>query len=1075
MKSLCAFFALSLLHLNLIAKERPNILVIMADDMGYSDLGCYGSAIDTPQLDRFASEGTRLSNFRVNPMCVVTRTSLLTGHEHSQSDNYHRSLPLPKALSAAGYFTSISGKWHQPQHPMDHGFDEFYGFLGGAINNFTGSDAIVRQRKPESIPQDWFATDAFTSHAIASMEKALAAEKPFFTYLAFNAPHTPLNVPKPLVEKYRGRFDEGWDVLRKKRMERLRKTGLIDDRYQDSPHMTDVRRWEELPEATRKNEALRMQSYAAVIDNLDTNVGRVLRFLDEKKIADNTLVIFLSDNGGDYGNGNIATDQLIRPWQRNVVPYMANGWSYLKCTPFRYYKSTAYEGGVRVPFIMRWPDGLKHKANSIAHHQTHVSDLYPTFLELAETSYHPSDGQAPLMGKSLAPLLKNPDLPIKETNHPVVWAFNDTSRGYLDYPWKIVSVNEGPWSLYNLQDDPCEIKDLVTTKRGRLKNLADRWLNFAENQTTMPPLWRRPLKTEQHGWGYHRFTLISPFVTSTPLCSQSDVPLKTPLSLTFAEKINFEETKGKTIRLYKTSDPTTPIWTADPEPGSKGDGTHTVTFDDLPTLEPDTHYFLLSDRGWLRFHDNPIPAFNDGAYWFRFRTVANAATTRTDEHPNVILIYTDDHGWPDLGPAGIYPDLKTPHLDALARSGIHVTNGYSSAPQCVPSRAGLLAGRYQNRFGVDGNGDDLSGFDAEVTVPERLQKAGYVTAQVGKWHLGAPGKIGSHGFDYFYNKNRNAACIGNFDLDGNTFPPRPIKHTTYHLEDCSNAALTFIRKHKNDPFFLYLAYRAPHVPLDAPQELLERFPGDMPERRRQALAMISSMDDGVGAIVSELKKLKLTKDTLIFYIGDNGAPLKIHKIDAPGGGPGWDGSLNKPMNGEKGMLTEGGMRVPFVVSWPGTLPANTTYNHPLIALDATTTAAHLAEVKTSDLDGINLLPHLKENSAPKRALTWRWIAQAAIREGKWKLLTAGTRSYLFDLDDDPGELKNLSSEHPEIEKDLLQKLTTWSKNLQPAGLHTKPLPPGTQTFYDFYLDGKKIAKPGQGKRPNPNRRAPKSK
>ena len=1064
---LIAITSLSILN----AKDsRPNILVIMADDLGYSDLGCYGSAIDTPQLDQLSTQGTRLSNFRVNPMCVVTRTSLLTGHEHSQSDNYRRSLPLSKALSDAGYFTSISGKWHQPKHPMDHGFDEFYGFLGGLINNFTGSNAIVRQRKPEAVPADWFATDAFTSHAIESMEKALAADKPFFTYLAFNAPHTPLNVPKPLVDQYNGRFDEGWDVLRKKRIERLREGGLIDDRYQDSPHMEDVRRWEELPEATRKNEILRMQSYAAVVDNLDTNVGRVLRFLDEKKIADNTLVIFLSDNGGDYGNGNIATDLKIKPWERNVVPYMANGWAYLKCAPFRYYKSTAYEGGVRVPFIMRWPAGLKHQANSIAHHQTHVSDLYPTFLELAGTSYEPKGEQVPLMGRSLVPLLKNPELPLEDTNHPVVWAFNDTSRGYLDFPWKIVSVNEGPWSLYNLQEDPCEITDLATTKRGRAKSLADRWLDFATNETTMPPLWRRPLKKEQHGWGYHRLTIISPFDTSTPLCSQSDVSLNTPLSLTFTQKVSFQNTQGKTIRLYKTSDPSTPIWSADPEPGIKGDGTDTVTFNNLPKLEQDSHYFLLSDQGWIKCGGKPVPAFNDGAFWFRFRTVANSSTTKTDKRPNIILIYTDDHGWPDIGPAGIYSDLKTPHLDALARSGVHVTNGYSTAPQCIPSRAGLLAGRYQNRFGVEGNGDALTGFDSEDTVPERLRKSGYVTAQIGKWHLGAPDQIGSHGFNYFYNKNRNAACIGNFDLEGNTFPPRLIKHTTYHLEDCSNAALAFIRKHKDDPFFLYLAYRAPHVPLDAPKALLDRFPGKMPERRRQALAMISSMDDGVGAIVAELKKLNLTEDTLIFYIGDNGAPLKIHKIDAPGGGPGWDGSLNKPMNGEKGMLSEGGMRVPFLVSWPGTLSADTTYNHPLIALDATATAAHLAGVKTDDLDGLNLLPHIKENSAPKRFLTWRWIAQAAIREGKWKLLTAGDRSYLFDLESDPGELKNIQTDNPEIARDLLQKLTSWSSDLKPAGLHTETLSPTAQNYYDFYLDGKNVTKPANAGKPRLNRR-----
>jgi arylsulfatase A-like enzyme len=422
--------------------------------------------------------------------------------------------------------------------------------------------------------------------------------------------------------------------------------------------------------------------------------------------------------------------------------------------------------------------------------------------------------------------------------------------------------------------------------------------------------------------------------------------------------------------------------------------------------------------------------------------------------PNIILIYTDDHGWPDIGPASIYDDLKTPHLDALAASGIHATNGYSSAPQCVPSRAGLMVGKYQNRFGIESIGMAMDGFNAELTIAERLKKLGYTPAQSGKWHLGPGTAIDQHGFDYFYNKNRNAPGPANFDADGNKVPTHLRPQTKYHLDDCSDAALTFIRKEQDKPFFLYLAYRAPHVPLDAPKEHLDRFPGKMPERRRQALAMIASMDDGVGAIVAELKKLKLTEKTLIFYIGDNGAPLKIHKLDAPGGGPGWDGSLNKPMNGEKGMLAEGGIRVPFLISWPGTIPAGKPYDHPLIALDATTTALDLAGVDIDDLDGINIIPHLQKNTAPDRTLYWRWIAQAAIRKGNWKFLIGGQRQYLFDLEKDPGELNNLLAEHPDLAKELHQQLSTWSNDLQPAGLTTGAMSETWENYFDFYLDGK---------------------
>lgn len=449
-----------------------------------------------------------------------------------------------------------------------------------------------------------------------------------------------------------------------------------------------------------------------------------------------------------------------------------------------------------------------------------------------------------------------------------------------------------------------------------------------------------------------------------------------------------------------------------------------------------------------------------------FASLSLILTTRADQRPNIIFIYTDDHGWPDIGPAGIYKDLKTPHLDRLAASGIRASNGYSTAPQCVPSRAGFLTGKYQNRFGVEANGRPLDGFDDEQTVAERLKQAGYTTAQIGKWHLGPGNAIDQHGFDYFYNKNRNAPAPANFNRDGQKISTGLLPHTSYHLDDCTSMAVTFIRKHQDDPFFLYLAYRAPHVPLDAPEKYLDRFPGEMPERRRQALAMIAAMDDGVGAIVSELKDLDLTKKTLIFYIGDNGAPLKIHKIDAPGGGPGWDGSLNEPMNGEKGMLTEGGIRVPFLISWPGTLPSGAQYDSPIIAIDATATALHLAGINEDSLDGINLIPHLKNNTAPDRTLYWRWISQAAVREGRWKFLQGGSRHYLFDLESDPGERNNLASEKPELASKLHRKLVTWANDLQPAGLQTDEMAETWKRYFDHYLDGKKSSKPSTNRSKN---------
>ena len=429
-----------------------------------------------------------------------------------------------------------------------------------------------------------------------------------------------------------------------------------------------------------------------------------------------------------------------------------------------------------------------------------------------------------------------------------------------------------------------------------------------------------------------------------------------------------------------------------------------------------------------------------------------------DDRPNIIVFYTDDHGHADLSCQGVLDDIKTPNVDALAKSGVLARHGYSTAPQCVPSRAGLMVGKFQSKFGVEANGKTLEGFDRELTIAERLQKHGYMTAQFGKWHLGPGPQITDHGFKHVFSQNAQRPFSANITLQGKDRKMGNLPPATYHVDGCSQAAASLIARYKNDPFFLYVAYRAPHVPLDAPQRYLDRFPGKMPERRRQALAMLAAVDDGVGLIAETLAKHGLTEKTLIFYIGDNGAPLKIHKLDAPGGGPGWDGSLNDPLNGEKGMLAEGGMHVPFVVSWPGTIPAGQIYDYPISALDVAATAAALARIETlpDDLDGVNLIPYLSGNNseAPHEALMWRWVAQSAIREGNWKLLRGGDREYLYNLDADIEEKHNVAAKHPEIASRLRARLTTWSETLDPPGLATGGMAQAWSDYFDFYLEGK---------------------
>ena len=439
--------------------------------------------------------------------------------------------------------------------------------------------------------------------------------------------------------------------------------------------------------------------------------------------------------------------------------------------------------------------------------------------------------------------------------------------------------------------------------------------------------------------------------------------------------------------------------------------------------------------------------------------------TQAADKPNIIVIYTDDHGFADLGIRGVEKDVKTPHLDALARSGVIARHGYSTAPQCVPSRGGLMTGKFQGRFNLDNNGSALDGFNKETTIATRLQNAGYTTAQFGKWHLGPQSEITQHGFKQVYSQHGQQKFPANITLEGNDRPMSDLLPTMYHVDGCAKAAASVIERCKEKPFFLYIAFRAPHTPLDAPQSYKDRFPGAMPERRRAALGMLAAVDDGVGLITSTLKKNSLTEKTLIFFIGDNGAPLKIHKTDSPlnGDAGGWDGSLNTPLNGEKGMLAEGGMHVPFLIAWPGTIPGGQTYEHPVSSLDVAATAAAVADisVKPGNLDGVNLVPYLKGEitTPPHESLMWRWMAQSAIREGNWKLLRGGEREYLYDLATDLEEKHNLASQHPDIAARLRTKLTAWCAELNPPGLALGPMAPVWNDYFDYYLEGKPAPKP----------------
>ncbi|WP_437200790.1 sulfatase family protein [Planctomicrobium sp. SH664] len=456
-----------------------------------------------------------------------------------------------------------------------------------------------------------------------------------------------------------------------------------------------------------------------------------------------------------------------------------------------------------------------------------------------------------------------------------------------------------------------------------------------------------------------------------------------------------------------------------------------------------------------------------------------------DDRPNIVVILTDDMGYADVGIQGAIADVRTPHLDELARGGVRCTAGYVSAPQCSPSRAGILTGVYQQRFGIDSNSEMPLPGEA-VTLAERLRPAGYACGMVGKWHLDpnrnsvhwaqqqglnvagtTPVKLPEHllepyqpaaqGFDQFFNGHLRR-YHANFDLQGRTLAPegKVLIDPRFRIDVQTEAAEAFIRRNHEHPFFLYVGYFAPHVPLEAPQPYLDRFPEYQAVRRRYALAMISAIDDGVGKIQAALRTHQIGEKTLVVFLSDNGAPLHGKQDEPIEDSTGlWDGSENLPWIGEKGMLSEGGIRVPFIWSWPGTLPAGRVEQRPVSSLDIAATAIALAKLPSApELDGVNLISYLTgENTGePHEHLYWRFFTQSAIRSGKWKYIQVGTAAeYLFDLSEDHAEQANRIAEAPHVAADLKRRLQEWSETLLPPGLPTTPPRPVEQEWYRQYF------------------------
>lgn len=498
--------------------NRPNIILIMVDDMGYSDLGIYGSEINTPNLDKLAKEGLRLREFYNNSICAPTRASLLTGqYQHKAGVGYFdvnlglpayqgflnkESLTLGEVFRSGGYSTLMSGKWHvgadSLQWPTQRGFDRFYGILKGGANYFStkpmamggagGYPVTLLKNNVRQYPADdsYYFTDEIGNNATEFLTEQNKENKPFFLYLAFTAPHWPLQAKPEDIAKYRGKFDEGWDALRTKRLEKLRENGIITPTQTIAARDPEVPEWNKLTWDEKEFWKKKMEVYAAMVDNMDQNVGKVLNKLKELKKDENTLIVFISDNGAQGGFNTY--NPLRRGSVANTGPigtsgsfdYQEQNWAYLSNTPLRQYKNNMHEGGFSSPFIAWFPS--KVKAGRIDKGTGHLIDLAPTFYELAGINY-PKELNGikanPLAGKSLLPVLFGNASEVNR-GEPIFWE-RAGNRAVRDGKWKIVSTFPSyKWELYDIENDRGETKDLATVHPEIVNKLSTSYNEWAE-------------------------------------------------------------------------------------------------------------------------------------------------------------------------------------------------------------------------------------------------------------------------------------------------------------------------------------------------------------------------------------------------------------------------------------------------------------------------------------------------------------------------------------------------------------------------------------------------------------------
>ncbi len=523
------------LSLHNFEENQPNIILIMADDMGISDIGSYGSEILTPNLDRLAVNGIRFTQFYNASRCMPTRASLMTGlyqhqtgighmvrdfgHDSYRGDLNNKCVTIAEVLKQIGYATFMTGKWHLTKHtghftgdekltskdnwPLQRGFDHFFGTITGA-GSYYDPISLVRDNEPiEPDSEEFYYTDAINDHMVRFIDRHIQSgtDKPFFAYVSHVAPHWPLHALPEDIERYRGWYDKGWDHIRRERLAKMKSLGLIDDHLELTPRDPRVSDWEDV--ANREWETRAMEVYAAQIDRMDQGIGRIIETLDKNGMLDNTLIVFLSDNGGcaevitprwsgifiprETRNGEPVmwgNNPELMPGPEYTYQSYGVGWANVSNTPFYLYKKNAHEGGIASPLIMHWPDGIKVR-DEWRQYPSHIIDLMPTFLDIAGAEYPERfNGEEiyPLEGRSLIPYIQKDMI---EREDALFWE-HEGHRAVRDGRWKLVQRHNNEWELYDMHIDRTEDNNLAVEMPEKVNELKSKYEAWAERIGVLP-------------------------------------------------------------------------------------------------------------------------------------------------------------------------------------------------------------------------------------------------------------------------------------------------------------------------------------------------------------------------------------------------------------------------------------------------------------------------------------------------------------------------------------------------------------------------------------------------------------